>query len=466
MSKNVVLHELKNSHFVHSLRYVRGIAATAVHGFPGNKLFLVGVTGTDGKTTTCNLIYHILKSQGIKVGLISTLSVTIFDGVKEHEYDTGFHVTSPDSFAVQRYLREMTRAGCTHGVIECTSHGLVQNRYAGINFDIGVVTNITHEHLDYHKTLDKYVEAKALLFRQDKRFGLKDVGKQVAIINQDDKAWELFKPYTEESTQVGYGFSDFATFHIQNFEQTAEGSTFSVQREDTNGEIVENIDVNVPLFGEYNAQNVAASLSAAYYAGIPLKRSAESLVSFKQLSGRFERFPTRSHGLIVVDFAHTPHALEEVLALGRHLVSGRVILVFGSAGLRDVEKRYLMGRVAGKAANVAIITAEDPRTERVSDINALIAKGLVEEGAEEYSSVDFESVITEGTQDSLSEHFPVFVQIEDRGDAIKTAVKMSRPEDIVLICGKGHEKSLCFGTVEYPWSDQVVVQNAIASLEK
>jgi UDP-N-acetylmuramoyl-L-alanyl-D-glutamate--2,6-diaminopimelate ligase len=460
-----MVHEFKNSPVAHSLRYARGYTATAVHGFPANKLFLIGVTGTDGKTTTCNLIYHILKGAGVKVGLISTISAKIFDGEKEIEYDTGFHVTSPDSFNVQKYLKAMVDHGCTHAVMECTSHALVQNRYAGINFDIGVVTNITHEHLDYHKTMDKYVEAKALLFRQDRTVGLKEVNRQIAIINQDDKAWELFKPYTENCEVIGYGFNDFARFHIQNLTTTSSGISFLLERESDNGEIAQATVVTAPLFGEYNAQNVSAALTVAYYCKLPVEQAAQALRTFPQLSGRFEQFHTPFHSTVVVDFAHTPHALEEVVDLGRKLATGRVILVFGSAGLRDVDKRYLMGRVAGNLADISIITAEDPRTETVHDISTLIAKGIVEEGGEEYAVGDFKEMISQNRQEIFAEHYPVFVRIDDRGDAIETAVKMARDGDIVLVCGKGHEKSMCFGTEERPWSDQDTVRAAIAALE-
>jgi UDP-N-acetylmuramoyl-L-alanyl-D-glutamate--2,6-diaminopimelate ligase len=460
-----IVSDLKKSPGAKVLRYARGLTASVIHEFPANKMTVIGVTGTDGKTTTCNLVYHFLKSAGFKVGLVSTISARIFNGEHEVEYDTGFHVTSPDSFSIQKYLKQMVEAGCTHAVVECTSHALEQERYAGINFDIGVVTNITHEHLDYHKTFDRYILAKSQLFRHDTTVPRKDVRMDVAVVNQDDKAWELLKPYLSNWHVVGYGFSDFSNFHVVTVKYTTTGTDFVFQVENEEGEPVQQYNVHSPLMGKYNVSNVMAALSAVSFLNIPLSDLIMYVASFPQLPGRFERFETMSHGLVVVDFAHTPNAMHEVLTVAKEITKGKVIVVFGCAGLRDVDKRYIMGTVSGKLAHVIILTAEDPRTESVKTINDSIAKGLQEQGAEEYPHSSLKSLAKNTVKQSLSEHYPIYIRIDDRKEAIQTALSLANSEDIVMILGKGHEKSMAFGSEELPWSDQDAVREAINSLE-
>ncbi|MDQ3098491.1 MAG: UDP-N-acetylmuramoyl-L-alanyl-D-glutamate--2,6-diaminopimelate ligase [bacterium] len=457
--------ELKKSDLAHTARYVRGVTAAVIHSLPANKMTLIGVTGTDGKTTTCNLIYHMLKSSGIKVGMISTISAKIFNGKEESDFDTGFHVTSPDSMDVQGYLKKMIESGCTHAILECTSHALVQNRYAGINFDVGVVTNITHEHLDYHKTYDKYVLAKGLLFRHDSNPLLKQAKKTVAILNQDDKSWELLIPYTHNWDRVGYGTDDFSQFHIINTSYSLEGSTFILQKENDAGNPVEQYNVTSNLLGLYNIYNITAALATISYLGIPVHEAIVSLSSFYSLPGRFERFPTKEHGTVVVDFAHTPNALHQLLSLGREVEKGKSIVVFGCASERDESKRPLMGEVAAKFADVSILTAEDPRNESVESINMQIAAGAKIAGAEEFKIEPADKLDIDLLRPSLYEHLPVYLSLHDRKDAIEFAIRLSQPGDMVFVCGKGHEKSMNCGNGEEPWSDQDAVHEIITTLE-
>ncbi len=447
------------------LRYGRAIAASALHSFPSNKMCVIGVTGTDGKTTTTSLIYHILKSQKKKVGLISTIAAKIFDGSKEEILDTGFHVTTPDSFNIQKLLKKMVDSGCMYAVVEATSHAFAQERLAGINFDIGVVTNISHEHLDYHKTLERYVLAKAQLFRRDSNFYARKTEKSVAILNTDDASWDLLKPYTQDWSVVGYGFNDFSKFRIGDPTYFLDHTEYTLVTQDDNGNPLETFKVRSPLIGEYNAYNVSAAISACFELGVGITECIASLESFGVLPGRFERHTTKSHGLVVVDFAHTPNALEQILTFVRPLVKGKVIIVFGSAGLRDREKRFLMGEIAGKNADISIITAEDPRTERVEDISAEIARGVVEGGAEAYPAESMASLDSAEVRHALYEHIPLYMLVTDRRKAIITGVGVAGPDDVVLICGKGHETSMCYGTEERPWSDQAVVKEAIQLFE-
>lgn len=459
-NKNVTLVQTEDT------LYSGGILVSAMHDFPSTKMQMIGVTGTDGKTTTSNLIYHMLKMSGKKVGLISTLSAQIYDGINEIVNDTGFHVTTPEVEEIQKYLSEMVSAGCEYAVVEATSHAFDQERLAGINFNVGVVTNITHEHLDYHKSIERYVLAKSRLFKIDKTLPESKYNDRVAIINQDDKAWEYLLPYTTDWSRIGYGFNDFADYRVVGFEQKNDGNSFVMQKHDSNGNVVSQCNVVTAMYGTYNILNATAAISCLAELGFPVEETSSKLVSFNGLSGRFEKFSTNNHGLVVVDFAHTPRALEEVLKLARSLADGKVVVVFGCAGLRDVEKRYLMGEIAGEMSDVSIVTAEDPRTESLDDISSRIIRGLVDAGAQVYPLDQISKVESDKVREMLTEHFPVYLRIDDRRQAISSAIKMAGNGDVVLICGKGHELSMNYGNGEEPWSDQEVVKDVICSLEK
>ncbi len=446
--------------------YCGGIMIASFYDFPFTKMCMIGVTGTDGKTTTSNMIYHLLKSSGKKVGMISTISARIFDGSNEIENDTGFHVTTPDVEDVQKYLSLMVEKGCEYAVIECTSHAFAQERTAGINFNVGVVTNITHEHLDYHKTLERYILAKSVLFRIDKALPESKYSQRIAVVNQDDRAWEYLLPYTNEWSRIGYGYNDFAQYHIVQDSQFSEGISFIFQKENSAGNPVEQYSVFLPLYGTYNISNGIAALACLEELGFSTNSLVGYYKNFKGLPGRFEKFMTRSHGMVVVDFAHTPHALEEVLGLARTLASGKVIAVFGCAGLRDVEKRYLMGEISGQMADATIVTAEDPRSETLDTIDERIIRGLIDAGAEEYPLEKVEQIGSPVVRRNLSEHFPLFVRVDDRKKAIESAILMSEDNDIVLVLGKGHEKSMNYGNGEEPWSDQDTVKEIIATIER
>ncbi|MDQ3239666.1 MAG: UDP-N-acetylmuramoyl-L-alanyl-D-glutamate--2,6-diaminopimelate ligase [bacterium] len=455
--------KFKRSKHAKTLRYVRGLSASVMNQFPASKMTVVGVTGTDGKTTTSNLIFHILKSAGYKVGLISTIFVKIFDGVSDKDYDTGFHVTSPGSFDTQKYLKEMVESGCTHAVVECTSHAFEQERYAGINFNVGVVTNITHEHLDYHKTFEKYVLSKSQLFRIDTRLPDKSIKMNTAIINQDDKAWELFKPYLAGWEVVGYGFNDFCKFHVIDVDYKVDGTNFVFQIEDANGEPVEQYTVSSPMVGDYNVSNLMAAITVCSKAGVAFSDIVKVIPNIPQLSGRFEKFESKN-GLVVVDFAHTPNAMIHILTLARQLAKGKIITLFGCAGLRDVQKRKMMGEISGEHSDITIVTSEDPRTENVESIFDLIESGLIQAGSEKYPSLEVEKLVNVDIRASLGEHYPMYIRIDDRKKAIETAIRLGSDGDIILILGKGHEKSMCFGDTEIEWSDQEVVKATIDSL--
>jgi UDP-N-acetylmuramoyl-L-alanyl-D-glutamate--2,6-diaminopimelate ligase len=411
--------------------------SAALFDYPSRKLKVVGVTGTDGKTTTSTLIHAILKAAGRKADVITTIRAEIGG----EDYDTGFHVTTPEAFDVQRYLHRMVEAGTEIAVLETTSHALDQGRVACVDYDVAVVTNVTHEHLDWHGSWENYMASKARLFEALNNSYRKPGTPKVAVINADDQSYTWLKKIHSDLQWV-YGMDRHTQpdISVDDIEYTQGGTRFMALTP------VSDIPVRLRLPGKHNIYNAMAAIGAALALGADTEAVQKGLASVEQIRGRMEwvREAERFGFDMVVDFAHTPNALEVTLELARQIVrprDGRVIVVFGSAGLRDREKRGLMGRVAGRLADVTVITAEDPRTERVEEISAEIASAMQEEGR------------TEGVD---------FYQVYDRAEAIDFAVQMAQPGDIVLTCGKAHESSMCYGTEETPWDEFEAVRAALA----
>lgn len=384
-----MIRKLKN--FIHLLQ---AILANLIYRFPSKSLVVIGVTGTDGKTTTVHLIHHILKETGLKADLISTVSAP------------GLHATTPNSWILQKLLRQMADQKIKYVVLETTSHGLDQHRLWGIKFHTAVITNITHEHLDYHRSYENYLKAKAKLFRH----------VQVAVLNRDDKSFENLKLKIQNSKLITYGIKNRADFTPQNFE----------------------FKTNLP--GEYNQYNCLAAIAASSALEIPSEKIRKAVSSFKGVIGRMEEINEGQNFKFIVDFAHTPNGLENALEALKEVTKGKLIVVFGSAGLRDKQKRPMMGEVAAKLADVSVLTAEDPRTEEVNTIVEQIAQGCKKAGGIEGKT---------------------FFRIPDRREAIKFAVQKAEKGDIIVICGKGHERSMCFGKTEFPWSDQEEAKRAL-----
>lgn len=379
----------------------KAILANILYGFPTKKLKVIGITGTDGKTTTTNMVYRILRDCGKKVSMVSTINAVVGGKV----YDTGFHVTSPDPFMVQKFAQQAVSNGDEYLVLEVTSHGLDQYRFWGINFEVGVITNITHEHLDYHKTFENYSKAKLSLLKNSK----------YAVLNQNIRGDWGDKENTGDKV-----------------------ITFGLDKGDFNQK---EIKLNLKVPGDYNLENALAAMAAAFVLDIPKKVALKALEDFEGVKGRMEEIKNNKDIKIVVDFAHTPNGLEQVLRTLKRQSGGRLIAVFGSAGKRDVRKRFLMGKIAGKFADIAVITAEDPRGE-LEKINLQIVEGIIKEG---------------GMKDIN------FFLIDNREKAISFAInKLAKKGDTVGIFGKGHEESMNLdGKVELPWSDFDAVQKAL-----
>ena len=394
--------------------------AAAWHHFPSRSLTVIGITGTDGKSTTARLLHEILVAAGLQAGLLSTIKAVI----GQTEEPLALHVTTPEAPVVQQYLRRMVEAGLTHCVLETTSHGLAQHRVTGINFDVAIVTNITHEHLDYHGDYAGYLAAKSRLFR---------MAHKTAVLNRDDQSYKALVKI-DKPHQSTYGIYQPANFTAQKIEYSAVETRFQIVTSE------ESWPICTPLVGEFNVYNMLAAATAAYALGISPKAIQTGLQAVKKISGRMERINEGQSFLTIVDFAHTPNALEKAIAAARRMTTGRIITVFGSAGKRDVHKRRLMAEISARDADVTILTAEDPRTESLTDILETMA-----EGCRYYTGVEGET----------------FWRITDRGKAIYHALTLAGVEDLVLICGKGHEQSMCFGTVEYPWDDRQATKAAL-----
>jgi len=406
--------------------------AGAFYGYPARKLTVSGVPGTDGKTTTSNLIYQILRAAGLRVGIISTVNATIGDEV----LDTGFHVTTPDAPDVQYYLARMAAAGLTHVVLEATSHGLAQYRVDACEFDVGVVTNITHEHLDYHGSYEEYRAAKARLFSGLAETRIKPQGNpRCAVLNRDDSSYDYLAQITGVR-HIAYGLSPEAEIRAENINPAPDGIHFDVVGRGFRTALFTH------LAGVYNVSNcLAAFTTATQVLDINLETASQGIAALAGVPGRMERIDLGQPFTAIVDFAHTPNALRRALESARVMTDGRVIAVFGSAGLRDREKRRMMAEVSAQLADLSIFTAEDPRTESLESILEEMAQGAISRGAVEGES---------------------FWRVPDRGNAIRYALKIARPGDLVIACGKGHEQSMCFGETEYAWDDRIAMRAALA----
>lgn len=425
--------------------------SAALHSHPSRALTVLGVTGTDGKTTTCTLLESILAGRTAGptdsgVGVITTIGARI----QGQELDTGFHVTTPEAPDVQGYLAQMRDAGCRFAIVESTSHGLDQKRVAGVDYDVAAVTNITHEHLDYHGTLEAYRQAKARLFRALFRSRPKADTPRLAVLNRDDPGSYDFlaSVLAEEATPQSalpvivrsYSLDNpAADVRAARIDYRPDATTFDLHW--WGGPV---FPIETRLIGDFNVSNILCAATAALGLGISPEAIATGVASLAGVLGRMQRMDGGQDFLAVVDFAHSPGSLERALHTLRPLVAegGRLIAVFGSAGLRDRAKRRLMGKVSGRLADFTVITAEDPRTEDLSEINREIAAGV--------------------EQFAPPERYHI---VADRAEAIRYAAHLARPGDVVASFGKGHERSMCFGETETPWNEQAVMLDALVGLK-
>ncbi len=389
------------------------------NGFPSRKLKVIGVTGTDGKTTTVYLIFHILSFVGYNTSMISSVGARI-DG---KDYDVGFHVTTPSSWQLQAFIKKIKDLITNSSqknflVLEVTSHALDQKRTWGINYEIGVITNVTNEHLDYHKTYENYVNTKAKLFKNAKKI----------VLNKDDKSFEIIKKldYVKNKKIITYSLNLKADFNLKS------------------------TDFKAKITGDFNKYNILAAYAVCKELGIDESLIKKAINIFELPIGRMERVYKKEFS-IIVDFAHTPNALKNALSVVSKETKGRVIHVFGSAGERDTEKRSEMGKMSSLFSDIIILTAEDPRSESVDMINSEIEKGLKKH---------FKLVNTKNYQDNRKNK-NIYFKINDRKEAINFAVSIAKKGDVIITTGKSHEKSMNYGKGEEPWNEYEAVKNAI-----
>ncbi len=413
---------------VKNAQQILGRLAAAYFGNPSRRLVVIGVTGTDGKTTTCHLLHSILQRQpGFRVGYISTLSAD-FGG---EAAPTGLHVTTPGATQVQEYLKCMLDAGLTHCVLEMTSHGLAQGRLNGVDIDVAVLTNVTHEHLDFHDSWEDYRAAKAIMFRMLAESQPKPKVRKTAVINKDDPSADYFAAIPAEQT-MRYSVRNSSDFRATEIAHGPSATSFAAAGQ----------QFEMKLRGDFNVYNALAALCGARALGVAWEIVRRGISEVALISGRMEMIDEGQNFLAMVDFAHTPNALRRALEAGRQMLRpGKgLIAVFGSAGLRDVAKRRLMAEAAADLADVTVLTAEDPRTESLHDILEMMAAGCIAQGGVEGET---------------------FVRVPDRGEAIYYACQLAQPGDLVMACGKGHEQSMCFGETEHPWDDREAMRAAL-----
>ncbi|KAF0091444.1 MAG: UDP-N-acetylmuramoyl-L-alanyl-D-glutamate--2 6-diaminopimelate ligase [Fusobacteria bacterium] len=412
-SDGIVIIKVDNS------RKSLGFISSNFFGNPGNKLKIIGVTGTNGKTSITYFLKSILKEAGYKVGIIGTIENQIEDTVYESA------VTTPESRDIQELLAKMVEVGCEYCVMEASSHALYLDRVAAIPFKTAIFTNLTQDHLDFHKDFTEYLNAKKILFTY--------IGKDgFSILNGDDKT------FVEISNMAGgkivsYSISEKSDYKAANINMDINGTSFTL----INNE--KSIKINLKMIGEFSIYNSLAAIATAHELGIEFTTIKEGLRKVS-VNGRFQLIESNKDFAVVVDYAHTPDGLYNVLSTARKITSGRVICVFGCGGDRDKKKRPIMGKVAGENGDYLVITSDNPRTEEPIQII-----DMVEEGAKETSAK--------------------YIKITNRKEAIAYAIDMARTGDIVIIAGKGHEDYQIVGKTKYPFSDFEIARNILDSKE-
>lgn len=426
-------------------RKLLGPLAARLYGHPSDDLFIIGITGTNGKTTTSLLVESILTAAGHNVGVIGTIDYH-YNG---RSFDNP--VTTPESLDLQRMLREMRDAGVTHVVIEVSSHAIDLHRVNGCHFDIGVFTNLTQDHLDYHKTMADYWACKRRLFTEHLPGGPK-ADRSAAVVNQEDpKGWELAAELKIPCITTGYSRKNVVW--ADGFEYTTRG--IDAELVTPSGEV----RIHSPLIGRHNLSNILSAAGVAVAMNLPMAAIQNGIAALSRVAGRLDPVSPEACARvgfnIYVDYAHTPDALANVLTALRPLTTGRLICVFGCGGDRDPTKRPLMGGIVAQNADLAVVTSDNPRTEPPARIIDQILPGVIgalrETGGREYRPDDIVQGIGKRG----------FVTEPDRRTAIQLALAAARSGDIVLIAGKGHETYQIVGTEKLPFDDRAEAKAAL-----
>ncbi len=396
--------------------YTQSVIAGTKNHWPGKKLRVIGVTGTNGKTTTCFMIWHMLKTAGFKTGLMTTVAY----GVDKLEPELG-HMTTVDSFKLNKRIKDIKNKGAEFLILEVTSHALAEYRTLGIPIEIAVFTNLTHDHLDYHGTIANYRAAKGKLFKKAK----------FSILNADDKACEYYQKLSKE--YITYGIKN-GTKRAKNIELSISGVKYSL----------DDMEISTKIPGEFNVYNSLAAALVGEKLGLSKKQIRDGISSLKEVEGRMNIVDEGQLFTVVVDYAHAPDALEKVFdSIGEH--KGKIISVHGGAGRRDPSTRPIRGAILARYSDIVIITEDDSRDEDPDKI----ADAFIE-GAKKGGKILGKDLFKE----------------MDRKKAIELSFKMASPGDIVLILGKGHEKTILRADGPHPFEDIKVAKSLLKSLNR
>jgi len=438
--------------------HFRGWLAATLNGYPGRSkmplgsmskgMQIIGVTGTNGKTTTCHMIAEILERANYRVGLASTINFKI--GNREWKNKTKMTTVSP--FALQKFLKECLKAGCHFVIIETTSHAIAQYRNFGIDYEIAVMTNVTHDHLDYHGTFENYLMTKVKLF---------DTGRTINIINADDKSARMLAELPSKRT-ITYGVENPAAFRngrrnrpachasMQGVAGRPEVLGKKILIEANNSLVslvtpIGQVAYNLQLPGRFNIYNALAATAVAVALGIHLDVARQALEGIDVIPGRMEKVDVGQSFTVLIDYAHTPDALEKIYQTLEQAKRARIIAVLGACGDRDRSKRPIMGALAGHFADIVIITNEDPYTEDPVKIMDEVASGVPRGATKEHPMTFGEN----------------FFKIKSRRLAMEKALNLAYKDDIVIITGKGAEECIVVGTEKVPWSDRKVAKEIL-----
>lgn len=441
-----MLHEIKKiipQGFKNIFHLGKAIIANFCFGFPSRNLVVIGVTGTNGKTTTTQMIGRVLESEGSRVAISSTINFRI--GKEEWVNKTKFTTLSP--WQVQKFIHQAVQAGCKYLVLETSSHALDQNRIWGIDFDVAVVTNVTREHLDYHKNMEEYGTAKEKLFAllKEKGFWFHEMSRQknpkVAVVNLGS---EFANKFLRRQADLKYGYSLENLGRKNETENIVKIIARNVERENSGSNFVVNGEkINLKLQGDFNIENALAAICVGLSQGIELDKIKKSLNKIKKIPGRMEYVENNLGISIIIDYALTPDSMEKIGEIMKESTAknnGKLFWVFGSCGERDRGKRPIMGKVASDYADFVILTNEDPYYEDPKQIIEEIVRGIENKTKNENLWI-----------------------VMDREEAIKKALQMTNPGDIVLITGKGAEEVMAIGEKRIPWNDRRVVEKILKS---
>jgi UDP-N-acetylmuramoyl-L-alanyl-D-glutamate--2,6-diaminopimelate ligase len=403
------------------------IVYNTIYGFPGRKFKVIGVTGTNGKTTTTYMIHRMMREAGYSVGLMTTVAYGANDDIRPQIH----HMTNVPIPELMSRLKWMRKQGVEWLVLETTSHALAQNRVWGIPYSMAVMTNVTHEHLDFHGTFENYRDAKRKLFKLTNK---NKKGLRTGIVNTDDESARLFAGDVLKA--IGYGLK---SGHVvgQNIQLTPAGSHYQAVT-DT---VTYDITCNIP--GSFNVSNSLAVVAVGHTLGIKKELIEQGIAALKAVEGRMTRVDEGQDFDVIVDFAHTPDSFEKLFKDLKPVVKGKLIVMFGSAGRRDEAKRAVQGKLAGQYCDEVVITEEDDR-----DIDGIEIMNQIAGGAEEAGKVREQNLFL----------------VHDRTEAINFAIKRASPGDTVLLLGKGHEKTIERANGENPWDEIATAHEAARSL--